>query len=325
MKDNYISCDEYAKRAQTGDIFRTVFASMGYKEIGVTAESIDSACIGIIGNARRCFATPGYAKCGAFIAGEASPEADAEIVAAAIEAALVAGIDDFRVRIDTAAGNGLLEKVSELCDEDELAAMAEGLGLGEKASASLVYSLKVLRLLSLYGLEDYVCTKSGDNLGGISFVGTDGDEVIMQGKREGGICGFVFDMTKCARMQEAAPEASVIFAEKDAQGLAYELAYTLRVNGCLVEGYIGGGDFAACEKYCKEAKAACMLRVYADGTLKIKDFLKNEITETTIRDFLGYYGGDDDGCDCGCDHDHEHHDHGCGCGHCHGEECGCDE
>lgn len=321
MRDNYISCGEYAKRAQTGDIFRTVFASMGYKEIGIAADCDSAACIGIIGRMRGCFATPGYAKCGAFISGETSPEADAEIVAAAIEAALAAGIDDFCVKIATAAGDGLLEKVSQLCDEDELAAMAEGLGLGKKASEALVHSLRVMRLLNLYGLEDYVSAESNGAADGISFVGTDGDEVIMRGKREGEICGFVFDMTKCARIQEEAPEASVVFAEKDAQGLAYELAYTLRVNGCLVEGYIGGGDFAACEKYCNETKAACMLRVYADGTLKIKDFLKNEITETTIRDFLGYYGTDD-GCDCGCEHDH---DHGCDCGHCHDEGCGCDE
>lgn len=325
MNKTFVPYDEFERRAQTGDIFRTVFASMGYKEIGLLTDFAVS--YGIIGSGyeRRCFMSPGCAECGAFILGASSAEADAEVIAAAIEAALAAGIGDFSVKIRVgAADTGLLQKISELCSEDELAAIIAAMPLEKEAAAKLLHAVKTLRLLTLYGLEEYIGV-DGD-ADAPDFYGTDGDTVIMTGTKRDGMCGFVFDMEKCARPQESAPEASVIFAEKDAQGLAYELAYTLRVNGCLVEGYIGGGDFADCERYCADTNAACMLRVFADGTVKIKDFLKNEITETTVDEFLGYYGhGDDCGCghhhgeDCDCGH---HHDD---CGHHHGGECGCDE
>lgn len=319
MNESYVPYDEFERRAQTADIFRTVFASMGYKEIGILTDAGAAMAEKSAGGyERRCFMSPGCAECGAFILGASSPEADAEIIAAAIEAALAAGIDDFSVRFCAkGADAGLLEKISELCSEDELAAIVAAMPLESDAVKELMHWVKTLRLLTLYGLEEYVSTGESDC--GCVFCGTDGDAVIMTGKKSGDMCGFSFDMKKCARAQDGAPEASVVFAEADAQGLAYELAYTLRVNGCLVEGYIGGGDFSDCEEYCKTANAACMLRVFADGTVKIKDFLKGEITETTIGEFLGYYGHGGD-CDCG-----HHHDEDCGCGHHHGGECGCDE
>ena len=46
----------------------------------------------------------------------------------------------------------------------------------------------------------------------------------------------------------------------------------------------------------------------------INDFAKNEIIETTVEDFLGYYDDEDDEeeCDCGCGGHHHHHDHSTG-------------
>ena len=86
------------------------------------------------------------------------------------------------------------------------------------------------------------------------------------------------------------------------------------MNGCLVEQDLCSADYRAAERYAKKTGAECMLRVFADGRLLMKDFRRDEIIETTVDDFLGYYDEDD----CGCGHEHEHdHDCDCGCGHHH--------
>ena len=51
--------------------------------------------------------------------------------------------------------------------------------------------------------------------------------------------------------------ASLVFAEKNAEGIAYDIAYNLRVNGCLVEMYIGDGDYKAAEEYSKGKNIGC--------------------------------------------------------------------
>lgn len=108
-------------------------------------------------------------------------------------------------------------------------------------------------------------------------------------------------------------KSSLIFAEPDAEGLAYDVAYNLRMNGCIVEYYTAGGDSDSALLYTKEKGMGCILKVYSDGKLKINDFLKNEILETSVEDFLGYYEEDEEEeCDCGCGGHHHHHDHGTG-------------
>ena len=82
--------------------------------------------------------------------------------------------------------------------------------------------------------------------------------------------------------------ASLVFAEKGAEGLAYDTAYNLRVNGCLVEMYIGEHNIDTAKAYAAETGAACMLRVCPDGKLFIYDFEKNDIIKTTVNEFLGY-------------------------------------
>lgn len=107
-------------------------------------------------------------------------------------------------------------------------------------------------------------------------------------------------------------KSSLIFAEPDAEGLAYDVAYNLRMNGCIVEYYTGSGDSNDALLYTKEKGMGCILKVYPNGKLKINDFLKNEILETSVEDFLGYYEDEEeDECDCGCG-GHHHHDHGTG-------------
>lgn len=104
---------------------------------------------------------------------------------------------------------------------------------------------------------------------------------------------------------------SLAFAEADAEGVCYDICYNLRVNGCIVEYYTEPGDIKKAEEYAKDNKHSCIIRCYKDGKIKIKDFAKNEISQTTLTEFLGYYNDDDD-CDCG-----DHHEHDCHCGHHH--------
>lgn len=112
--------------------------------------------------------------------------------------------------------------------------------------------------------------------------------------------------------------ASLIFAEKNAEGIAYYIAYSLRVNGCIVEYFNEEADIKAAEEYAEKRKMSCILRAYPDGRLLMKDLIKNEITETTAQEFLGYYDEEEEDCDCGCGEHHHHHHHGedCDCG-CH--------
>lgn len=114
------------------------------------------------------------------------------------------------------------------------------------------------------------------------------------------------------------PSSTLIFTENNASVNAYSLAYNLRVNGCIVEMYIDEGDYTEAEEYAKEKGIECMIRVFADGKVLIRDYVKDEIIETSMEEFIGYTGGDDyddhHDCDCGHDHHHHHHDHDCGCG-----------
>ena len=103
-------------------------------------------------------------------------------------------------------------------------------------------------------------------------------------------------------------QASLIFAETDSEGIAYDVAYNLRMNGCIVEFYTGAGNIDDAVSYTKDNGLGCILRVFSDGKLMINDFAKNEIIETTAFDFLGYYDEDEeDECDCGCGGHHHHH------------------
>ena len=112
----------------------------------------------------------------------------------------------------------------------------------------------------------------------------------------------------------------MIYAEKDAEGISYDVAYNLRVNGCIIEYYNENSDIDTACKYADEKRYACVIRAYKDGTLMIKDMIKDEITQTTIQEFLGYYEEEDE-CDCGCGEHHHDHDN-CSCGkHHHEHDC----
>lgn len=82
--------------------------------------------------------------------------------------------------------------------------------------------------------------------------------------------------------------STLVFAESNADGLAYETAAALRINGCLTEMYIGGGDFNDAKSYAEATNNTCILRVYPDGRLTVYDGERDDTIETTVNEFLGY-------------------------------------
>lgn len=254
--------------------------------------------------------------------------------------------EKLRERIDSKDSVGIKTIVSKLAIDEDIKNLmielpylfgdmsvlekADVKGLNKTSKAALANLKRIYELLCLYGFEKYISIDLGmlqsiDYYTGSIFkcytrgigfpVCAGGRYDNLMGKfgapmgAVGVAIGINRVMSALGRESAEGVSSSLIFAERDAEGIAYELAYNLRVNGCLVEMYIGGGDFKDAEKYAGETDTGAMLRVFPDGRLQIKDFTKREIIETTADDFLGYY--DEDGCehhhgdDCG----HEHHNH----------------
>ncbi|MDO4618930.1 MAG: ATP phosphoribosyltransferase regulatory subunit [Clostridia bacterium] len=312
-----------------------------------------------------------FTQAGIELLGSSKPEADAEVIAASIEAVLAVGIEEFsmeigqvaffnglveqagltkeqteilRERIDAKDSLGISDIVADLPIEDgvkkvfidlpnlfggeEIIERANVQGLNEKSKAALENLGRIFDLLVLYGFEKYVSIDLGMLQSIDYYTGTIfkcytkgvGFPILAGGRYDNLVANFGKDIPAVGaaigigRIMSAlrfigkgtadSEPKTVIFAENNAEGLAYDVAYTLRVSGCLVEGYIGDGDIYACEKYVKNTGASALMRVFPNGVLQIKDFKKDEITETTVNDFLGYVEEDE----------HEHH---------HGEDCGC--
>ena len=252
--------------------------------------------------------------------------------------------EKLRERIDSKDSVGICAIVEGLDMDDEIKKLmielpylfgdrsvldkANVLGLNETSRVALDNLKRIYELLCLYGFEQYISIDLGmlqsiDYYTGVIFKGYArglGFPICGGGRYDhlmdhfGTPAGAVGVAIGVNRILSVLPKedvggvsSSLIFAEKNAEGLGYDLAYNLRVNGCLVEYYIGGGDYTEAEKYAGITDTGCMLRVFADGKLLIKDFAKNEITETTVNEFLGYYAEDEE------EH-HHHHDHDCDCG-----------
>ena len=309
-----------------------------------------------------------FTQSGIELIGSYAPEADAEVIAAAIEAVLALGIEEFQVeigqvaffngltrqaglseadierlreRIDTKDSMGIktLSEKLEISDEVkkllvELPYMFGGIevfekadvaGLNEKSKEALANLKRIYELLCLYGFEKYVSIDLGmlQNIDyytgtifkcythGVGFPVCGGgryDHLVEKFGDPAGAVGVAFGINRLlSAMRDSdvqpkpyQPSASLIYPEYNAEGLAYDIAYSLRVNGCLVEMYIGGGDCGAAEQYAEEIGCGAMLRVYPDGKLQIKEMATGEITETDVNTFLGYYDDEDE---CGHDHD----------------------
>ena len=216
-------------------------------------------------------------ECTIVLLGCANDKAMAEIAAVAVEASLAVGFEEFRMEI--------------ACPQ------------------------KVGEILYLYSLDEYAVITEGE----FDIKGYNGAECIFHGfsNAEGLVCDF--DVKAAAlTLDEIAPSVpeTLIYTELDADGIGYEIAYTMRLSGCLVTTYLGNGTIEDCEAYAKENNIGSIIRVFADGKIQIKELGKDSITETDYNTFVGYYEEDathDHTCECGHEHDH---DHGCDCG-CH--------
>ncbi len=211
-------------------------------------------------------------------------------------------------------------------------------GLNETSKLALDNLKRIYELLCLYGFEKYVSIDLGmlesiDYYTGSIFkcythgvgfpicAGGRYDNLMGNFGAPKGAVGAAIGINRLISVlsdkEVHSTSSSLIFAEHNGEGIAYDIAYNLRVNGCLVEMYIGDGDYTEAETYSKGKDISAMIRVFPDGKIMIKDFAKNEIVETTANEFLGYYDDNlmyDEHCDCGCEHEH-HHDHDCGCEH----------
>lgn len=220
---------------------------------------------------------------------------------------------------------------------DEVFEKAYVKGLNETSKIALDNLKRIYELLCLYGFEKYVSIDLGmlesiDYYTGSIFkcythgvgfpicAGGRYDNLMGQFGAPKGAVGAAIGINRLMSVLNNKDihdvSASLVFAEHNAEGIGYDIAYNLRVNGCLVEMYIGDGTYKDAEEYSKTRNIGAMLRVFPNGKLMINDFAKHEIIETTANEFLGYYDDDimfghDHDCDCGHEH---HHDHGCDCG-----------
>ena len=374
--------------------FTTSIARMASTKVDATAAPLRYL---YTGNVYRVEQTQGarqreFTQSGIELIGSYLPAADAEVIAAAMEAIMAVGIEDFSMEIGQIAFfNGLVEQagldgksieklreridskdsvgiktITDKLDIDEciknliidlpyLFGGAEVFekayvdGLNETSKIALDNLKRIYELLCLYGFEKYVSIDLGmlesiDYYTGSIFkcythgvgfpicAGGRYDNLMGQFGSPKGAVGAAIGINRILSVlsdkENHDISASLIFAEHNAEGIGYDIAYNLRVNGCLVEMYIGGGDYSDAVEYAKSRDIGAMLRVFPDGKLIIDDFTKHETTETTANEFLGYY--DDDMMfehnDCGCGHDHEQvHDHDCGHEHHHDCGCGCED
>lgn len=293
-----------------------------------------------------------FTQTGIELIGSYAPEADAEIIAAAMEAIIAVGIEDFSMEIGQVAFfNGLVEQAgldeksieklrdridskdsvgikaitSKLDIDDEIKNLMAELpymfgdmsviekayvsGLNETSQKALDNLKRIYELLCLYGFEKYISIDLGMLQSidyytgsifkcytrGISFpvcAGGRYDNLMAKfGDAKGAVgaaIGVNRVMAALGRKEADTVSSSLVYAEKDAEGLAYDVAYNLRVNGCLVEMYICGKTAEEAKQYAKETNSACMLRVFPNGRLVISDFEKDDEIETTVNEFLGY-------------------------------------
>lgn len=326
-----------------------------------------------------------FTQSGIELIGSYAPEADAEIIAAAIEAVLAVGIEELHMEIGQVAFFSGLTAQAGLCDADieklreridskdtmgielitkdldidddikklmidlpylfggmEVLDKADVAGLNEVSKNALLNIRKIYELLCLYGLEDYISIDLGmlqsiDYYTGSIFkcythgvgfpicAGGRYDNLMEQFGNKNGAVGVAFGISRLisalGRKKNSEKEGTLVYAEENAQGIAYDICYTLRLGGVVMEQYINGGDYKAAERYAEDINRDSMIRVFADGRLLVKDLKNSEIIETTAEDFIAFYSGEEPD-ECGCGHHHEH-DGECGHHHGHGEDCEC--
>ncbi len=282
--------------------------------------------------------------------GSYSAKADAEVIAAAMEAVTALGIEDFSMEIGQVGFfNGLVEQLG--LDEDtteklrasidsknspsiknivknldiaddvkqlmidlpylfggvDIIDRADVAGLNPTSKAALDNLREIYDLLTLYGFEKYISLDLGMLQSidyytgsifkcythGVGFPIAAGGRYdnLMGGFGEAkGAVGCAMGINRIMQIYKGEPNvvaSTLVFAEKNADGLAYDLAYNLRVNGCLTEMYIGD-DFDEAQDYAKLTNNTCILRVYSDKKLMLYDLDRGEAIETDTDTFMGY-------------------------------------
>ncbi len=258
------------KKRDIEDSIWSVLTSFGYIEVEDSGDFLNDAKKE---EGKFCIFEKNLVK--AVNSGEITPMAKAEALAICIEAAAAVGVEFFYARVE----------------DDEALELADFFGFEdilEKGTQKDVF------ILAKDGVEFAKGEYKSDSVEICLDIEKITDALMMSG----------------VDISPLSVSASLIFAEQNGEGVAYETAYNLRINGCIVEIYTESGTIEDAEAYAENKGISCIIRAFADGKLMIKDFAKNEIIETTIMDFLGYYEEDEDECDCG----HHHH---------HGENCGC--
>lgn len=183
-------------------------------------------------------------------------------------------------------------------------------GLNYSSKIALDNLAKIYDLLCLYGFEKYISLDLGmlqsiDYYTGSIFkcytqgvgfpicAGGRYDNLMAKFGSPKGAVGVAIGIGRIMQALKgkgmgSRPGSTLVFAEKNADGVAYEVAYSLRVNGCLVEMYIGEGDFMDAEEYAKLTKQDCLVRAFPDGRLKITDMVRSTVIDTTTDEFLGF-------------------------------------
>lgn len=282
--------------------------------------------------------------------GSYSSKADAEVIAAAMEAVTALGIEEFSMEIGQVGFfNGLVkqlgldESTTEMLRESidsknspsiknivneldiaedikqlmidlpylfggaDIIERADVSGLNETSKAALDNLREIYDLLTFYGFEQYISLDLGmlqsiDYYTGSIFkcytrgvgfpiaAGGRYDNLMGGFGANKGAVGCAMGINRIMQIYTGKVEevaSTLVFAENNADGLAYDLAYNLRVNGCLCEMYIGD-SFTAANEYAKNTNNTCILRVYSDKRLVIYDLERGEEIETDTDAFMGY-------------------------------------
>lgn len=265
--NNFMNPDKCSVKKETESTLWTVLSSIGYRETEIpvlcdgkmrsdmafSLAEIDEETARYMYSGKVYDTARGeYTQMCYELISEPSPKADAEAVSAALEMLLALGTEDVVAKVSTAP--------------------------------------RTYELLCLYGFEQYVTATASDSE--MRFECTAGGKTLISGGRKGRSAGGAADIENIlevlGKTSAENPGLSLIYAEKNAEGLGYDTAYNLRVNGCAAEFYTGGGSSAEAEAYAKRNGTECMLHIFADGKLVISDFVKNTTTETTVNEFLGY-------------------------------------
>ena len=283
--------------------------------------------------------------------GSYSAKADAEVIAAAMEAMLALGIEEFsmeigqvaffnglveqlgldgemteklRERIDSKDSQGIKNIVDKLKIEENIKNVmidlpylfgdasiierANVAGLNETSKVALDNLKSIYDLLTLYGFEKYISLDLGmlqsiDYYTGSIFkcytygvgfpiaAGGRYDNLMGSFGSPKGAVGCAIGINRIMQVykgETADVPSTLVYAERNAEGLGYELASNLRVNGCLTEMYISGGSFEESEEYARATNNTCILRVYPDGRLTVYDLEREDTIDTTVNEFLGY-------------------------------------